>query len=123
MTIAISFKTKIVTSRLDETRDWYLDLLRLQILEEWNEPDDRGCILGLGGSAREALLEVHFGHNQSDLAGLSLQFRVTDIDRFAIPDEPRFARQGSEDRPWGSRYLFLTDPNGISVVIFSGTSL
>lgn len=123
MTKPASLKTKITTSRFDETRDWYRDLLHLQILEEWDEPDDRGCILGLGGSAREALLEVYFGEAPADFSGLSLQFRVTDVDRFPIPSEPRFATRGPEDRPWGSRYLFLTDPNGISVVIFSGTSL
>ena len=119
----ISLKTKIVTSRFDETRDWYRELLRLQVLEEWDEPGDKGCIMGLRGSAREALLEVYRGEQPSDFSGLSLQFRVTDVDRFAIPDEPRFAALGPEDRPWGSRYLYLTDPNGISVVIFSGTSL
>lgn len=119
----ISLKTKIVTTRFNETRDWYRHLLQLQILEEWDEPGDRGCILGLGGSAREALLEVYAGKNSADFSGLSLQFRVTDVGRFVIPDEPRFAVRGPEDRPWGSRYLFLTDPNGISVIIFSGTSL
>jgi catechol 2,3-dioxygenase-like lactoylglutathione lyase family enzyme len=119
----LSLKTKIVTSRFEETRDWYRDLFHLQLLEEWDGPGDKGCILGLGGSAREALLEIYFGEQPGDTGGLSLQFRVTNVDRFSIPDEPRFTSRGPEDRPWGSRYLFLTDPNGISVVIFSGTSL
>lgn len=123
MTRANSLKTRITTSRLEETRDWYCDLLGLHLLEEWDMPDDRGCILGLGGSAREALLEIYFGEESADLSGLSLQFRVDDVDRFPIPGEARFASRGPEDRPWGNRYLFLTDPNGILVVIFSGTSL
>lgn len=123
MTRPISLKTKIITSRVERTRDWYRDLLDLQILEEWDTPGDKGCILGLGGSAREALLEIYSGTDGADFSGLSLQFRVTDVDRFRIPDEPRFAVKGPQDRPWGSRYLFLTDPNGISVVLFSGTSL
>jgi catechol 2,3-dioxygenase-like lactoylglutathione lyase family enzyme len=118
-----SLKTKVITSRFDATRDWYRDLLRLQILEEWDEPGDKGCILGLGGSSREALLEIYAGQGAADFSGLSLQFRVADVDRFVVPDEPRFAARGPEDRPWGSRYLFLADPNGIPVVIFSGTSL
>ena len=46
-----------------------------------------------------------------------------DIAAFAVPDEPRFEYQGPINRPWGSRYLFFTDPNGLSVVVFSGTSL
>ena len=119
----LSLKTKLVTSRFDETRCWYRDLFRLDLLEECDVPGDKGCILGLGGSAREALLEIYCGEQPFGFSGLSLQFRVTDVDRFPIPDEPRFGCRGPEDRPWGSRYLFLTDPNGISVVVFSGTSL
>ena len=119
----ISLKTKIITPRLAETRDWYRDLLGLAMLEQWDEPADRGCILGFGGPDGEALLEIYFGPEDVDFSGLSLQFRVDDVDRFDIPDEARFARRGPEDRPWGSRYLFLTDPNGISVILYSGTSL
>lgn len=123
MTTPISLKTKIITPRLAETRDWYRDLLGLAVLEQWDEPADRGCILGFGGADSEALLEIYSGTGEADFSGLSLQFRVDDVDRLDIADEPRFARRGPEDRPWGSRYLFLADPNGISVVIFSGTSL
>ena len=124
MTELVSLKTKIITSRFDETRDWYRDLLNLEVLEQWDEPGDKGCILGLGGLPEGALLEVYFGEGvAADFSGLSLQFRVGDVDSLFVPDEARFASRGPEDRPWGSRYLFLTDPNGISVVIFSGSSL
>lgn len=122
MTRPISLKTKVITPRLAETRDWYRDLFGLELLEQWDEPLDRGCILGFGGLDGEALLEIYAGA-EAEWSGLSLQFRVDDVDRFHIPDDPRFACRGPEDRPWGSRYLFLTDPNGISVVVFSGTSL
>ena len=71
----------------------------------------------------EALLEIYYGERPFESSGLSLQFRVDDVDRFEVPDEPRYAHRGPEQRPWGSRYLFLIDPNGISVVVFSGTSL
>lgn len=123
MTGPISLKTKITTPRFEETRDWYRDLFGLAVLEEWDEPRDRGCILGFSGPDSEALLEIYYAPAEAPFDGLSLQFRVPDVDRVAIPDEPRFARRGPEDRPWGSRYLFLSDPNGIAVVIFSGTSL
>jgi len=123
MTKPISLKTKIITPQLVETRDWYRDLLGLAVLEQWDEQNDKGCILGFGGPNSEALVEIYFGEAQADFSGLSLQFRVDDVDLLDIPDEPRFARRGPEDRQWGSRYLFLTDPNGISVVLFSGTSL
>lgn len=123
MANAFGLKTKLITPRFDETRDWYRDLFELVLLEEWDEPGDKGCILGLANDAGEAFLEVYYGEQASDFSGISLQFRVDDVDRFDVPDEPRYAHRGPEQRPWGSRYLFLTDPNGISVVVFSGTSL
>ena len=123
MTTPISLKTRITTPRLERTRDWYRDLLNLTVIEEWDEPGDKGCILGFGGSRSEALLEIYSGAEVGDFSALSLQFRVENLDLLDIPDEPRFTRRGPEDRPWGSRYLFLTDPNGIMVVIFSGSSL
>ena len=119
----VSLKTKLITPRLAETRDWYRDLLGLELLEEWDEPRDRGCILGLATGLREALLEIHEGEDPGSFAGISLQFRVPNVDQFPLPSGPRFASSGPEERPWGSRYLFLTDPNGVSVVIFSGSAL
>jgi catechol 2,3-dioxygenase-like lactoylglutathione lyase family enzyme len=123
MSQPISLKTKVITPKFDETRDWYRDLFGLAMLEEWDEPGDKGCILGLPGAKGEAFLEIYYAEGQSDFAGLSLQWRVDDVASFAIPDEPRFAHRGPEPRPWGSSYVFLTDPNGIVVIIFTGTSL
>ena len=123
MTSLLSMKTRIVTPKVEETRDWYRDLLGLTVLEEWDEPDDFGCILGLRGSPGEALLEIHRGSNAGDFSGTGLQFRVADVDAFTVPRDERFRSRGPLDRPWGSRYLFFADPNGIAVVIFSGNSL
>ncbi len=123
MSAPLSLKTKLSTPRFVETRDWYCDLFRLDVLEEWDEPADRGCILGWAGVAGEALLEIYHCDEPQSFAGLSLQFRVDDVAAFAVPDEARFAHRGPVDRPWGSQYLFFSDPNGVSVVVFSGTSL
>ena len=123
MTARLSLKTRLSTPLLAETCDWYRDLFGLELLEEWDEPGDRGCILGFPGGVSQALLEIHHCKTGSNFAGLSLQFRVDDINAFALPKDQRFASRGPEDRPWGSRYLFLTDPNGVSVVVFSGASL
>jgi catechol 2,3-dioxygenase-like lactoylglutathione lyase family enzyme len=118
----ISLKTKIVTARLAETRDWYVELLGLSIIQEWDEPDDRGCILGLSRTSGEALLEISEGEYECNYGGLSLQFRVDDVDLFAASDDCRFPSSVPVDRPWGSRYLSLSDPNGIRVIVYSGTS-
>lgn len=123
MSGAFSLKTKITTPRVKETRDWYRDLLGLDVAEEWDEPGDKGCILALPGGNGEAFLEIHDWPIVSGFSNLSLQIRVDDVAAFPVPDDSRFASRGPVDRPWGSRYLFFTDPNGISVVLFSGTAL
>ena len=119
----LSLKTRLSTPLLLETRNWYRDLFGLELLEEWDEPGDRGCILGVPGEPRQALIELCHCETGHDFAGVSLQFRVDDLDAFVVPDDQRFASRGPEERPWGSRYLILTDPNGVSVVVFSGSSL
>ena len=123
MVVPLSLKTKLSTPLFAQTRDWYRDLFGLEVLEEWDEPADRGCILGLAGPAGDAFIEIYHCDDALGLAGVSLQFRVDDVDAFLVPNEDRFTYRGPEDRPWGSKYLFLSDPNGVSVVVFSGTSL
>lgn len=122
MSLVISLKTKITTPRFDETVNFYRDLLALDVAEEWDEPEDKGCILSLPGAEGQAFLEIYCG-DVADFSGLSLQFRTDDVDRFRAGIPARIAYRGPEDRPWGSRYLFLTDPNGISVVVFAGSRL
>jgi catechol 2,3-dioxygenase-like lactoylglutathione lyase family enzyme len=123
MTALLSLKTRLSTPLFVQSRDWYRDLFGLDVLEEWNDPGDRGCILGLSGTAGEAFLEIHQTDAPQGVSGLSLQFRVEDVDAFMAPDEDRFTYEGPVSRPWGSRYLFFCDPNGVAVVVFSGTSL
>lgn len=119
----LALKTKLTTPRFEETRDWYRGLFGLRVIEEWDEAGDKGCILGFAWEPGEAFLEIYHGEPTTDYSGLSLQFRIEDVDRFTIPAGNRYAHRGPEDRPWGSRYLFFTDPNGVAVVAFSGSSL
>ena len=85
-----------------------------------DEPDDAGCILALPDAPEQALLEVYRGDKAHDFSGLSLQFRVPDIDAFAAALPADTAARGPVDRPWGSRYLYLTDPNGVAVIAYQG---
>ena len=123
MTVPLSLKTKLSTPLFVQTRNWYCDLFLLDVLEEWDEPADRGCILGVAGAGGQAFLEIYYCDGPLSFAGLGLQFRVDDVDAFVVPDEERFAHRGPVKRTWGSKYLFFSDPNDISVVVFSGTSL
>lgn len=115
-----SIKTKIITPRLKETRDFYVTCLGMQVVEEWQELDDVGCILGLARGGSEALLELYEGSHAEDFSGLSLQFRTEHLQEFRASLPVTVECRGPTARPWGSTYLHLTDPNGISVIVFDG---
>ncbi len=114
-----SLKTKITTPRFEATVAWYRNLFGLEMVEQWDEPKDKGCILALPGGRNEALLEVYDGP-AADFGGLSLQFRTTDIDAFRARIADDMDCRGPVDRPWGSRYLYLHDPNGIAIIVYEG---
>ena len=113
-------KTKITTPRLAETRDFYMACLGMRVVEEWREKDDVGCILALPGAGSEVLLEIYEGSVAGGFDGLSLQFRTEDLASFTTMLPPGTETRGPVERPWCSTYLYLTDPNGISVVVFEG---
>lgn len=115
-----ALKTKITTPRLVETREFYVTCLGMRVVEEWREVNDAGCILVLANDAREALLEIYEGTQANGFAGLSLQFRTDDLAGFKSLLPAGVQVRGPVQRPWGSTYLYLTDPNGISVVVCEG---
>ncbi|MGB8360492.1 MAG: VOC family protein [Acidimicrobiia bacterium] len=115
-----ALKTKITTPHLEATRDFYVSGFGMAVLEEWDEDGDRGVILELVDGAREALLEIHDAPRAGDLSGLSLQFRVDDVEGFVSSISPELQFRGPVQRPWGSSYVYLTDPNGISVIVYQG---
>ena len=115
-----ALKTKIITPKLKETRDFFVTCLGMRVVEEWREPNDVGCILCLSGDGREALLEIYEGQPCDGFTGLSLQFRTENLAAFKAELPHAIECRGPVARPWGSSYLYLTDPNGISVIVFDG---
>jgi catechol 2,3-dioxygenase-like lactoylglutathione lyase family enzyme len=113
-----SLKTKITTARLAETRDFYVGCLGMRVVEEFSDEGGVGCILALAEQECDAVLEIHEGPQPKDLSGLSLQFRSHDLEAFKTSLPAGTKVRGPVPRPWGSTYLYLTDPNGISVVVF-----
>ncbi len=115
-----SLKTKITTPLVQESIDYYQQVFGMQILEEWDEPIDRGAILAFADSREEALLEIYYDENTHDFSGLGLQFRADNLARFIDQLPPGIEYDGPKPRPWGSTYLYLKDPNGILVVVYEG---
>lgn len=118
--MAFSLKSKITTPRLAETRDYYIRLFDMVIAEEWDSPDDKGVILAFRDGRQEAFLEIYDGEVEHDFSGLSLQFKTEDLTAFAEGLDPDVERRGPVKRPWGSHYLYLTDPNGVAIIVYEG---
>ena len=112
---------------LARSRELYVDLLGLDVVEEWDQPDDRGCILSFGGNGGFLeLLEVateHASHEQrsADAVGagsFELQMRVDEVDTWIGRLEGRLSIEGPVTRPWGNRYLWIRDPDGVRIALF-----
>lgn len=114
-------KTRIETDRLEETLEFYTNVLGLTVLDSWNEEGDRGAILGIGGSVDgEAFLEVGHDENPAEHGGMSLQFRVADLEPLVGKLDGRYEYRGPVERPWGSTYVYVRDPAGVDVVLYEG---
>jgi len=118
--VKYSLKTKISTPKHQETRAFYETVFGMTVVEEWSEPGDVGAILAFPGGRQEAFLEVHHVDNPKHFDGLSLQFRVDSISRFMAALSGDIAFEGPTERPWGSTYLYLRDPNDILVIVYEG---
>jgi catechol 2,3-dioxygenase-like lactoylglutathione lyase family enzyme len=113
----LAMKTRIDTSAFEESLAFYRDIIGLPVVSAWNDSGDRGVILGReGGYVELGFVDAPTG----TLEGLSLQFQVNDIDAFAISVGDRWDHHGPEVRPWGSTYVYLTDPNGVAIIVFEG---
>jgi uncharacterized glyoxalase superfamily protein PhnB len=74
----------------------------------------------LAGGEEGAFLEIYEGPEGPGFAGLNLQFKTKDLAGFRSLVPAGVEVRGPVKRPWGSTYLYLTDPNGISVMVFEG---
>ncbi len=114
-------KTRIETPLLQACRAFYTKHLGMKVLDSWDENGDKGVILGLGSSAQgEAYLEIAYVETPTSYQGISLQFRVRNLDAVANKLRGQLEFRGPEQRPWGSRYLYLQDPAGIQIILYEG---
>lgn len=115
-----SLKTKITTALYQQSIDFYRQIFGMIVLDEWNDPDDKGTILGFADGKGEAMLEIYLGDESYDFAGLSLQFKVEDLSDFVDRLPETIERTGPKPRPWGAMYLYLRDPNNILIIVYEG---
>jgi catechol 2,3-dioxygenase-like lactoylglutathione lyase family enzyme len=116
----VSLKTKISTRRLPETRGFYESVFGMVITQEWGEPNGKDIILAVPDGAGEADLEICNTNQVRDFSGLSLQFKIDSMGEFIARLPAGTAHEGPKSRLWGATYLYLTDPNGIQVIVYEG---
>lgn len=115
---AIVMKTQILTTDIVASSRFYIDILNMEIVDQWDDPDDKGMILKPAGGDMSGQLELYASDQQHRFEGMSIQFKVADISVFAagLPDTIEYS--GPTLRPWGSTYVYLTDPNGVQIIVY-----
>lgn len=113
-------KVRLDTGDVDATVGFYGDLLGLTVVDRWADGDDVGVIFGLDDSrAGPAFLEfVQVGAPSN--GGASVQLRVDELHAFLDSLRGRWPVDGPVDRPWGSTYAYLADPDGVQVIVYEG---
>jgi catechol 2,3-dioxygenase-like lactoylglutathione lyase family enzyme len=134
MTAMHSLKTMLRCRNIAASRHFYVDLLGLSVVEEWDDPHDKGCIVGFGprGASSGGFLEMlavdpdhpkHRAAFEGPVASdkIELQIRVDSVDAWAERLEGTLGMEGPVTRPWGNRYLWIRDPDGVRVALFQGS--
>lgn len=129
-TALLSLKTVIRTKDLKASKNFYTQILGLAIQEEFDGSDGSGgCILRFGPEGSNAFLEIsaiakdHYYYQapfsdslQNDK--MDIQLRTENVDFWAERLNGKWEARGPVDRPWGSRYLYLRDPDGLQIIIY-----
>jgi catechol 2,3-dioxygenase-like lactoylglutathione lyase family enzyme len=124
-----SLKTLVRCRDLAASRAFYVDLLGLEVVEEWDGAGDRGFIVGFGpGDGSLEMLAVdpesprHVATFDGPVANdkIELQIRVDSVDEWAQRLAGEVDIEGPVTRPWGNQYLWFRDPDGVRIAVFRG---
>jgi catechol 2,3-dioxygenase-like lactoylglutathione lyase family enzyme len=115
-----SLKTKVSTPLWRECVAFYSGIFGMVVAEQWEEHDDQGAILAFSNGRGEAYLELYQADRAYDVSGISLQFRVPDLQSFLQSLPIGLEYEGPSLRPWGSTYVYLRDPAGVLVIVYEG---
>ena len=127
-----AIKTTIRCFDLDLSRRFHTATLGLTLVEEWDQPEGRGCILHHAGrDGRYLELSREPPRTDLDVKGsptaptgelVELQWKTPCLDAWVRHLSGRCEVEGPVDRPWGNRYRWLRDPDGLRIAIFEGRS-
>ncbi len=132
MSPILSLKTMIRSRDLAASRRFYVDLLGLEVTEEWDDSGDRGFIVTFGsGAGFLELLAVDPEHPRHRPAfadpvvndKIELQIEVDSVHAWVERLEGSIETEGPVTRPWGNRYLWIRDPDGTRVALYEGPGM
>ena len=126
----LGLKTVIRTKNFEAARRFYSEVLNLVIVEEYDDGNgSKGCIMGFSPEANNAFLEISeikSTHSYYQTAfsrvmendKMDLQIKTDAVDYWAEKLNGICETRGPVERPWGSRYLYLRDPDGVHIIIY-----
>jgi len=109
------------TKNYEAMVEFYRDGIRMQITEEWDDPNNRGTLLAFGGEASSSVIEVIELENEA-VPGvkpvnvvLSIQVENADSLHDELKERGISIARGLEDAPWGHRSFGIDDPDGFRI--------
>jgi catechol 2,3-dioxygenase-like lactoylglutathione lyase family enzyme len=126
----LSLKTVIRTKDFNASKDFYTNIPKLEIIEEYEEKGAKGCIVKLGSEPNNAFIEIseiakgddYFQESfakDSKTDKVDLQILTDDVNYWAT----RLKKYNWQTRdpvlpPWGFHYLYLRDPDNLQIIIY-----
>ena len=100
---------------LERSLSFYGDRLGLAVYREFGEGPSRGVVFFLGGG----LLEVSGNSSAPTGGNLMLWLQVRDVDAAHqyLTAQGVEILEPPEDKPWGLREMWITDPDGVRIAV------
>jgi len=112
------------TKNYEAMLEFYRDGLGMKVIEEWNDPENRGTLLTFGGKAGSSVIEVIDLENEAvpDVKPVNVVLSIEVIDADTLHDELiqrgiSIAR-GLENALWGHCSFGIDDPDGFRIWIY-----
>ncbi len=124
-------KTVIRVRNFNSSINFYNNILRFSIKETWTDTGAKGCILQIDNNSYIEIQEINT-ENSSYISSYSenvqgnkieLQIQVEDIGYWKdLLTHSKWPFRGPDDKTWGSKYLYVNDPDGLSIVFYQEIS-
>jgi catechol 2,3-dioxygenase-like lactoylglutathione lyase family enzyme len=121
-----SLQVVVRCADFDASLRFYHDLLGLPVVQQWDDPGNRGAILAAGGGATLEICRMnaadprfHPGFLQPvPNDKIDLQLRADSVAGWMERLQGQWPFTGPELLPWGHRWIQLRDPDGLLIALW-----